>query len=228
MRVMRRLTLLALCIAGAAAALPAQSSFEGMIYFTGTKGGKPDKDTIVQVTKGSKVRMELHENAANKMAGFAIFDAKAHTITMVMADKQMYMVMPVKEPSQEMQKSMGDIKLTNTGRTETVAGVSCKVYHATRTTDKGVKEGEACLAKGVGLALPLMTMGRASSGGGMSEFRELSSEGYLILKAVEMDKGQPGNTMEAIKIERKSVDASLFTVPAGYTEFHMPKMPGTP
>jgi hypothetical protein len=30
----------------------------------------------------------------------------------------------------------------------------------------------------------------------------------------------------ATKVEAKSLDASLFAVPAGYTEFKMPAMPG--
>ena len=228
MLIVRKLSVVAAIVTAMPAA--AQSSFEGVIVFTATSAGRPATDTMIQTTKGSMLRFETVLKPGQKEQGAMIYDFKAHTMTVLMMHEKKYMIMPIKQ-TETMTKAIGDVKLTKTGRTATVAGVSCQIYHASRTNERGTKEGEACFAKGVGLAMMDIFAGMGGRGGGNSAveaFHDLAKEDLHMLKAWELKDGSEQGTLEAVKIDRKSVDASLFAIPAGFTKVEMPSMPHPP
>ena len=228
---MRILRIVPLFSALAAAPLAAQG-VDGTIWFTSSRGNG-EVDTLVQYTRGSLIRLETHGAHGGEGMGAAIIDSKAQTLTIMMPSRKMYMVTPIKPPSAAMQKKVGDISFVKTGQTETVAGVSCDVYHVSRTADDGKKrEGDACFAKGVGLRIGQIFSsftGAASLGLNNAAYQQLTSQDMHILKATGLsDKGEK-DELVAIKIDRSSPPSSMFTAPSDYTKMEMPgNMPMSP
>jgi len=89
------------------------------------------------------------------------------------------------------------------------------------TDSKGEKQGMSCIAHNMGNFLwlgsnsPLMKQ-MSSRISGLSS---AMAGGGFPLKYV---KSNGETTMLATKVERKSLDAALFSVPAGYTQMQLP------
>jgi hypothetical protein len=223
-------------------ALAAQSSFNGVITFlnAGTSG---KQDTFVQYTKGNKIRLDGF--GANR--GSMIIDNDAKTMMMIDPDKKQVMTM-TEDDAKQMQAMMGPMmermkqqgkkdeesgnaSFTKTGKTETVAGVRCEVYHGVYVEEDGEKnEGDACVATGVGFRLDAVTFNnpmaqRGGAGyGRMQQFRDLVAGNKSILKAKSYRDGKVKTDMEAVKIEPKSLGDDMFAVPPGYKEIRMADM----
>src|SRR5262249_46082769 len=128
-------------------------------------------------------------------------------------------------------------KVTSTGKTETVAGLSCEHWLL------GDKQNmDMCLAKGMGyfgfggqsdgildklknLALREKFKAQLDAN---PEFAKFAEGGAFPLKIARVENGQSKTVMEVTTIERKSLDDSLFTVPADYKKMELPKIPGLP
>jgi Domain of unknown function (DUF4412) len=206
---MRRVAvLLSLVVASTAGA---QGSFEGVVtYQMGNSG-----DTWQYSAKGGKVRMDM-SNAKMPGGVSAIMDMSAMTTTVLMNQQHMYMTMPIPQSATIPDSIHGSV--TKTG-SEVIAGIPCDDYVGTDA--KGAKSGTVCLAHGMGNFAqfgannPLMRQYSAR----VSGFSGAMSGGGFPLKIVKED-GQ--TTMLATKVEKKSLDASLFSIPAGYTQMQMP------
>ena len=125
-------------------------------------------------------------------------------------------------------------KLTATGKQETIAGYPCEHY---LIGDK--QEMDMCVAKGLGF----FGMG-GQSGGGLGAFKSLAFSpkmlaeaashpewvkllegGAFPLKLTNVENGKVLMSFEATKIEKKSLDDSLFVIPSDYKELSMPNIP---
>jgi hypothetical protein len=206
---MRRVAvLLSLVVASTAGA---QGSFEGVVtYQMGNSG-----DTWQYSAKGSKVRIDM--SSAHMPGGVsAIMDMGAMTTTVLMTQQHMYMTMPIPQSATLPDSVHGSV--TKTG-SEVIAGVPCDDYVGTDA--KGAKQATTCLAHGMGNFAqfgannPLMRQYASR----VSGFSGAMKGGGFPLKIVKED-GQ--TTMLATKVEKKSLDESLFSVPAGYTQMQMP------
>jgi hypothetical protein len=219
-------------------ALTAQSSFNGVITFLNA-GESGRQDTFVQYTKGNKVRLDGF--GANH--GSMIIDNDAKVMMMVDPAKKQVMTM-TEDDAKQMQAMMGSMmkhrdtedetsgkaSFTKTGKTETVAGVRCEIYHGVYIEADGDKdEGDACVAPGVGFRLdaifnnPMMQRGGAA-GGRMQQFRQLVAGNKGILKAKSYEGGKLKADMEAVKIEPKALGDDMFAVPPGYKEVRLADM----
>lgn len=225
-------------VGGAGApSLAAQTGFNGVITFKQDRDGKPA--TFVQTTKGRKVRLE----GFGSDSGALIVDGDAKVMMMVDPRQKQYMVMTDEDAKQmaamaEQMKmkrpeaAQGQMSFTNTGRRETVAGVPCEVWHGTYSGgDKTEqREGDACMAKGVGFALAEITLGNPMLQRGgpgwaqMQQYHELVAGGKGILKATTVKDGKVTTELEATRIEPKVVSDDAFKPPAGYTEIRMGDM----
>jgi hypothetical protein len=220
-------------------ALAAQSSFNGVITFL-NEGSSGKQDTFVQYTKGNKVRLD----GFGATHGSMIIDNDAKVMMMVDPGKKQVMTM-TEDDAKQMQAMMGSMmkqpakedegsnkaSFTKTGKTETVAGVRCEIYHGVYVEDNGDKdEGDACVATGVGFRLdavtfnnPMIQRGGAAAGR-MEQFRQLVAGNKGILKAKSYEDGQVKTDMEAVKIEPKALGDDVFAVPPGYKEIRMADM----
>ena len=221
-------------------AAAAQTGFNGVITFT-NYSHSGQASTFVQTTKGRKVRLD----GMGGEQGAMIVDGDAKVVTMVQPEKKQYITMTDEDmkqaqammaPMMERSKGMnqhpdaGKYSFSNTGRTETVAGVPCQVWHGVYTDQGKKEEGEACVASGVGFALAELTFANpmAHKGGAgyeqFEQYRQLVGGNKGILKITKIEDGKPVPQMVATKIERTPVSDDAFKPPAGYTEVRMGDM----
>ena len=146
----------------------------------------------------------------------------------------------MKEAARGMKKSVAEEdekfpRLTPTGKQETIAGYTCEHWLMGDN-----QELDMCVAKGLGY----FGMG-GNAGRGLGTWKNLAFSPKLLaeaaarpewvkfleggafpLKLTTMEDGKVKLSMEATRIERKSLDDSLFTIPRDYKELSIPKMPG--
>ncbi|HEY7634934.1 MAG TPA: DUF4412 domain-containing protein [Gemmatimonadales bacterium] len=218
----------------------AQNTFEGVIAFQ-TIGEDSKPDTMIQTTKGNTIKME----GWGKGNGAIVFDPAKHRMLMIQPEEKQY-VLATEEDMQQMnamtQAAMQrfakkgaspdedeedpQIKFGPTGRTETVAGVKCEVWHGTSVRNGEKHEGEACLADGVGfagfnvLSNPMLAP-RGKGAAFIEQYRKLVGPNKGVIKMVEFKDGKPHSSMEAIKIQRLPIAESAFEPPAGFKEVNM-------
>ena len=218
---MQRATIV-LAAAGALIAAPAHLSaqrFEGVMQFVSYESHSGQPDTITQMTKGSKVRIE-----GMGRAGALIFDGNSRII--VMPEQKAYMDMPAdlgeREATAEASKRKGTAE--RTGKTETIAGITCEDWHYKGTKSDGTpEEGDACVAHGAGMMINQI------SGGMVGKYFKF---GPAFSEAMQNDAGVMKVTsngklsLVAIKAERTSVPEAIFTPPPDYTKMDMSHMGG--
>lgn len=201
----------------AAATAHAQGFFEGIVTYQITgRSGHPM--TIDYYVKGNKAMIQTHDSV-NAMFGAMIIDQDAKTRTMVVPSRKMYMTMPMNDDkmSARMDSSMHDAKIKKVG-SETVAGIPCDDYTTTGGTAND--SGTVCIAHGMG-NFAMMGMGSASFMSQLEKhvqgFSSASSGGFFPLKFTSQR-----DTMVATRVDKKTLDPSLFQPPAGYTQMQMP------
>ena len=159
------------------------------------------------------------------------------TITQADMDQMAAMMKPMADRMKDAKKGAPgedkdfDIDISKTGRTETVAGTRCEVWHGTTTENGKKKEGEACVAPGVGLALYDIMVNNPMTRGAkgrfdtmMAKYKQVLSGGKGLLKMTSIEDGKSTVDMEATKIEKQSVSDDAFKPPAGYTGQSMSQM----
>jgi Domain of unknown function (DUF4412) len=217
---MQRATIV-LATAGALIAGPAHlfaQRFEGVMQFVSYEGHSDQPDTITQMTKGSKVRIE-----GMGRAGAMIFDGNSRII--IMPEQKAYMDMPAnlgeREADAEASKRKGTAE--RTGKTETIAGITCEDWHYKGTKSDGTpEEGDACVAQGAGMMINKISGGMVG--------RHFNFAGPAFSEAMKNDAGVMKVTtngklsLVAIKAERTSVPEAIFTPPPDYTKMDMSQM----
>ena len=229
-------TAAAVLVLGGSAGLALAQSFEGVVAYK--MSGKGAATEMTQMYKGGKSRTEISDRGQTTAM---IMDASAQTMTILMPPQKAYMVMDMKRMGGGLGGLLGkghsgsgagagaagtlQQKVVATGRKETIAGHECEYYVM---GDKG--EAEVCSAKGMGMFM----MGQSPMGGGAASLAGLSAmatgsdavklfaDGFFPLKVVSIEGGKREVVMEATRVERKTIDASLFVPPADYKEMKMP------
>jgi hypothetical protein len=217
---------LGLSVAGVQSAT-AQTGFEGTLtYEIHTANGKTM--TLLTMNKGNKMRMEMSDPENPMHSGAFVVDGDAHTRMMVLNSQKKYIVFP-ESMANMMNKGAGvntpHWTFTKTGRTETVAGVSCEVMHGSGSNNGTPEEADACIAKGVGFNPG--TFASMSAQGGAADpsiaaIRDAIGPGNGVVKVTTTKDGKPDMTMEVTKIDRSPVSSDEFSPPAGYTAIQMP------
>jgi hypothetical protein len=207
---------------------PLAAQFEGTIDMT--LGSKAEQK-MTQSYKGTHVRTDMHTGGGQMTM---LMEAGVPEMTMLMAEHKMYMKMSMKDAAAQAGKSdMKPPKITDTGKTETIAGKTCSVYRM--ATDEGKPENvEVCAAKGMGF----FAMGQASGpmagknpyagafeAAGNPEYARLFKDGFFPLRVSDLTKGKPETIVQVTAITPKSIPDAVFQIPAGYTEMKMPGMP---
>lgn len=196
-----------------AATAAAAATFEGVVEYTVTSGKRslPLRYTI----KGDQVLMEM--NAETKDAFAAFYDVKTGQVKMLMHEQKMYMV--VGGLDEAMEDVDIDASIEKTDRTETIAGYPCTLYII---TERRGDTHEVWATTGLGRYVSVADVQR-NRGKDAGWSRLLAEEQGFPLRVVTKNRrGRVVSTMEATRVEKKSIDSSVFEVPAGYTEFKMP------
>ena len=217
---MQRATLLlaAACLLATAAPRLLAQGFDGVIQFVSYENHPEHPDTMTQMTKGNKLRIE-----GMGKGGVMIMNGTSRIV--VIPERKQYVELPVdfakKDATREAAKVHG--VAAKTGKTETVAGIPCEDWHYKGTDDEDKPtEGDVCVSKGAGLMFNRLA-------GGMSErmfekvgpaFNDAMKNGGGILKATENGK----LVFLAVKAQATSLPDAMFAPPAGYSKMDMPQM----
>jgi hypothetical protein len=195
---------------------------------------------IKYAIKGTRTRIETQLSQGSSQTGVMLMDLSSGTQTMLMPQTKTYMTMNWGGMAEMMVKEAGNdipddaFKATTTGKTETVAGFTCQHW---LFGDK--QDTDVCLAQGLGY------FGGGGQSGGVfdklknlamgdkvkaqlaanPEFAKFVEGGAFPLKIAQIENGQSKTIMEVTSVERKSLDDSLFTVPADYKKMEIPGMP---
>lgn len=218
--------------------------FEGMIAMKMETGNQTGME-MTYFLKGKNTRIETKIPNAPEGSAVMLWDLEGGKIVTLMPSRKMYMTMDIKAAAEDMKqvkKSQGQDdaefpKLTPTGKQETIAGYTCEHWLMGENQDV-----DMCVAKGLGY----FGMG-GQSGGGFASLKNLAfspkmleaaaahpewvkflNGGAFPLKLSAMKDGKVAMTMEATRVEKKSLDDSLFVIPTDYKEFSMPNIPKMP
>jgi hypothetical protein len=229
------LTALAACTLPVVPAGLSAQGFEGTVtYAMNPASGKPGQ--LVYYVKGTRIRADITGATGGPPGGmYLLMDAASGTMMSVMPAQRMYMTMDLKAMGEQMQRHGGREKhaakvgkITKTGKTETIAGHKCEHYLMGEKQDSDV-----CAAKGLGMFMGGKAAGGVGRGRGMfggalpagyEQYKEFVKDGFLPLKVSAIRNGKEEVAMEATRVERKRLDASLFAVPTGYQEMDMGRM----
>lgn len=208
MRLAAPLLLLATLVSPAAA----QSQFEGVIQMTLTSGDKPMPATVY--VKGGRARYDM---GADADLGGMIMDGQGKT-TMLMPKQKSYYVADLGHMLAAAREKMGPTTYVRTGKSETIAGMSCDYYRTTR--DKDVL-GDSCMTTALGfVGVDLSGKQGLMSDEELAEMRKQFPKGAFPLKVLAAETGKP--MFVVTKVERKAVPDDAFRPPAGWTEMTMP------
>jgi len=200
-------------------ALPSQTSgsvegFEGVVTYRYTGGLGRVPKIFEYAIKGTKVRaFSTATNTAGNEPPISTIILDGHTDTMIVVSRQIKKVV-VRAYTQKRATTRLDSVMKHAVKTgsETIAGVLCDNYQG---TDINGKPLTMCIAHGMGTFIDFDMMGgpQLLSFGPFEGF----PTGFFPLRLGE-DLGD-GRNMQwvAIKIERKSLDDSLFAIPSGFT-----------
>lgn len=222
---------------------PVGEAFEGEVTAKTFIGDKTMETRYA--IKGTRNRIEAHFPQDGARAGLmqssvTLMDLSSGTTTMLFPQTKTYMTMNWGKMAEELTKGVGKDhttdfpKVASTGKTETIAGITCEHWLFDDKMDM-------CMAKGLGY------FGGGGSGGILDklknlalrdklkaqfdanpEFAKFAEGGAFPLKMAQVENGQSKTIMEVTGVERKSLSDSLFTVPADYKKTEIPGMPGIP
>lgn len=208
----------ALFVAVASPRLNAQG-FNGVMQFVSYERHSDQADTITQITKGSKTRVE----GMGRGGGAMIMNGTSRII--ILPEQKQYMELPMnfgdRAGDRESAKHHGVAE--KTGKTETIAGIKCDDWHYKGTSsDDKPEEGDACVAQGAGLLIGRLAGGvtRHLFGAGGKEFNDAISNGGGLMKVTENGKV----TLLAVKAQETSVPDAMFAPPSDYTKMDMSQM----
>jgi len=204
------MALLVILVAGSLVPLKAQT-FEGVVQFnlTSSQGEMP----MTYMMKGENVRMEFEGRPG--MKGVMLLDGKENKAYMLISQMNAYMELPT---GQTPEGTKTKPEITKTGKTQKILGYDCEqliIKDAGRVT-------EAWVTKAIG------KFQKFGMGGGMQQGKQeswqdnLAGSGMFPVRVVTKEGDAETSKMEVTKIEKKSLDASLFKIPEGYQKMSMP------
>ena len=187
-------------------------AFEGSI--TMRMSGRGPQGAMNQqmeyLVRGGKLRVNMGGPGAG-MAMIAVPQEKKIYMLVSAQNSYMEMNLPDAEAAAKNAKvPVEDVKVTRTGKMETVAGLSCE--HVQVTSKSGATD--LCLTKELGRFVNPMDGMR----GAMAPWqKQIANE--FPLKVTMADGTVP---LEVTKVERKRLSNELFTIPESYTKMTMP------
>lgn len=195
--------------------------FEGILHMKTTHSNMDSATTIDWYIQGGKARMEMLRGDGKQH--FMIVDSQTRTMLMPLSDKKMYMEVSldqIGEKSQEhMREAIEKYTVERTGKTDKIAGYPCEFWRI-KDKDTNKLEHEICVAKGFGKSATFwMDPKQMQKSSQPAWVKQLVNEGGFGLRSIRYgDDGKETSRTEAIGIEKKSLDKSLFAMPADYTK----------
>ncbi len=226
---------IALAAAALLASAVASAQFEGVASFKMTAGSGPDLSSqgdgriflgpagyrVEWVLDLSSMRKGREGSKAPATMAMTMLARKSEPakVYMLNDEKKTYSVVDAGKAVEDRGTTPRDPFTVKKLGTDRVAGYACQ--NALLTSAKDI-EIEVCVAKELAASSDWLASLNRRNPEGASWLRALKEQGVegFPIRWVIRKKGstQPLTTMEMTRIEKKSLPASLFDVPAGYTE----------
>lgn len=202
----------------------AQKAFEGIVtYKIDTNDNGPSGFTYY--LKGDKARMEMEMPAQSQMGKTAfIIDGDKKEMTTLIPRMKMYMQMsiPSMNSNDQDKGTESEEKPVKVGSSEVILGHKCDHWRINNSDGETV---DLWNAKGFGNFMMPGSMGGMPGQGRQQQWmKDLMAQGFFPLKIVVTKAGKTEMTMEATKVEQKSLSSSLFEIPSGYNKMNIPNM----
>jgi hypothetical protein len=165
------------------------------------------------VPESSRTRKAGPQQLKMTMLGKA---SKPESLYMVDDESKTYSVWDLSKASRDAEPSAKDTYTVERLGAGSAAGISCQ--KALVTSSKGSRF-EVCVSKELGASADWLTAmsRREHTGNWVLALREKGLEGFPIrFSMFRKDETEPFMTMELTKVEKKTLPASLFEVPADY------------
>jgi uncharacterized protein DUF4412 len=197
-------------------------NFQGVIHFSTEWNGKPMD--VVYMVRGAKVRQEMPTPMGRLVM---LIDVSMGETMIVDEAHKVYRVFKASDAS-----DVTPATFTRLGTKEHVAGYDCEYFHV----ESDYTRADVCAATGLGMFnggrdTPWVPQSAAMRelAAKNPEYARLLHDGFVPLKVrASMPDGSRPMTMVATSVERRVVDETLVTLPAGYTKIEMPTVPGRP
>lgn len=201
-----------------AAPAGAQETFQGVITYQLNADGRAM--TLRHMSRDARIRQEI-EGLGMPGPVVVLVDLDANLAQMVMESMGMYMEIDLNQAAEMAGVSGPDAtapKVQKLGTSAVVAGIRCEDYRLG-------EDVEACIASGMGWFVMPRGQGRGARGiGGVdfSAFRDAFKDGMLPLRVKLVRNGNWEEIMVATAVERKPLEAGLFTLPPGLRKMNSP------
>ncbi|MBS0170635.1 MAG: DUF4412 domain-containing protein [Nitrospira sp.] len=201
-------------------ALSQAGDFEGVLHMKTTHLDMGGTGTPMDwYVKGDMARMERKREDGRTHV--MIMDGQKRTMVMLNSEKKVAMEFNLDDAAGKMgdlmKEELDKKSVDRTGKTDKVAGYSCEVW---RVSDKQTKkvEHEICVAKGFGRGTTaFMDPKRVQESSQPSWVKQMAKEGGFGLRTINYgEDGKESFRSEVTGIEKKSLNADLFIVPADY------------
>lgn len=211
-----------------AANLLHSQNFEGTIKFKVTAENM--NMTAQYFLKDDSYKMKILEMSGEGLSNQTdlnseiIFNFNKKIIYVIIPSQKMYMEMDLKQmekmQAEQYKNNKAKIDIKKTGEKKKILGYNCEKIII--TTDEGVIE--TWMTRDIKFAFA--NMNQIIQGINSTELDKYSKElGYpMILNFT--DKDGKSVKLETTEITPQKLDNSIFQLPAGYTKFNMPTMPG--
>jgi hypothetical protein len=207
-----------LCGLGFSTVLPAHAQFEGIVQsknVTTDELGRPQTFIMTMWVKKDMVRIETKGAAAPSSTMLYRTDMKR--IFMLNDEEKSYFEISQDEKAQEVIASGGTTakySLKKTGKKKSIAGYPCDEFLIKRESEETQLWGTKKLAHLVTAISRALGQEHASvADGATNEVMKLGV--YPMASSTKLD-GNVIESQEVTLVESKSLDASLFTLPAAY------------
>ena len=188
-------------------------SFEGVIEFK--KQTESDTTNYVYYIKGDKVRVDEVGAKFEKSEGSYLIDLKANTVVAVSSERKMYFNQP---PSTIPPMLKCKPEVTKTSNTKMIHEFKCTEYIVKCTEEKTQISYWMAAGKFDFFDRMVRLLNRKDKSA-VYFLQITGTQGMFPFVSIENTIGGGEKTrMEVTKIQKKSVDASKFEIPKGYTK----------
>jgi len=194
------------------------AQFEGIVESKNTtvdELGRPQEFIMTMWIKKDMVRIET--KGASLPGSTMIYRADLKKVWMLNPEEKSYFEIPHDEKGEEMYNTGGTgakYVVQRTGRKKTIAGYECEQFIIKRETE----ETELWGTKKLGHLVSTLSaaLGNDQTSAGEGAVAEVMKRGIYPLRSATKVDGQLIESQEVTRIEPKSLDASLFSLPADF------------
>ena len=205
---------LKLFVAACALSTAAFAQFEGTIEFR--METKKDTTTNIYYVKGEEVKLDQIGKKSGKVEGSFVFDLKGKKIKFVNPARKVW----GDHKSETPPTIKGACVVTKGKDTKTVCGKKC-VDYTVKNTDENTTIVYWITSDNFGFFSQLVTLWNRKDKQSVyfNQIKDLP-KGSMPLLSIETDgTGVQLSKLEAIKIEKKAIDASQISIPSDYKKF---------